>query len=291
MPHTRKPSNAEQLTTYEQLRFYARNFALGNYNCLIFVGPPGQLKSSILEEETKGRAHMISGHATPFEVFCECQEHANQMLIIDDADGLYKEAAGQRLLKNLTNPKSPKTVYWTSDAPTHRGLAKTFQTTSRVCIIDNAWNTQNEHIAALEDRSRLFLFDPTPDEVHLEMERQDWFHDDEVYQFIGENLTFIKDLSARLYVKAEEAKRASEDWRRYILKQFVKDAELAVILIEYDPAFRPASVAEKAAEFMRRTGLGRTSYQNHKRNLMLRMAGHTLVGRWSLTPDPAPEQA
>lgn len=285
MARTRKPVQAEKITTYERLRFYAHNFALGNYNCLIFVGPPGRLKSSVVEQETQKAAHIISGHATPFEAFCECQEHANQLLVIDDADGLYREVSGQRLLKQLTNPKSPKKVTWTSEAPAQRGLAKSFETTSKVCIIDNAWNNSNEHVAALEDRSRLFLFDPPSAEVHLEVERQDWFHDDEIYTFIGANLAFIKDLSVRLYVKAEEAKRASEDWREYILKQFVKDAELVVILIEHDPAFQNSSVEEKAAEFTRRTGLSRTSYQNHKRNLKLRMVGHTLIGRWALQGD------
>lgn len=271
MPRQRRPVNAERITDYERLRFFAKGFAQGNYNCLIVIGPPGRLKSSIVEQETAKLAHVISGHATPFEVFCECQEHADQLLVIDDADGLYREAAGQRLLKNLTNPKSPKTVYWTSDAPTSRGLSKTFQTTSRVCVIDNAWNTQNEHIAALEDRSRLFLFDPTPEEVHREMDRQDWFADDEIYRFVGDNLVFLKNLSARLYVKASEAKRAGEDWRAYILGQHVKVPEMTVILIEYDPAFRDRPVEDKAQEFIRRTGLSRSSYFNHKRNLQLRM--------------------
>lgn len=73
----------------------------------------------------------MSGHTSPFEVFCQAQENANRPLVIDDADGLYREPTGQRLLKNLTNPRNPKTVYWGTDAPTGRGLQKSFQTTSR----------------------------------------------------------------------------------------------------------------------------------------------------------------
>ena len=282
MPRNTRPTHAETITDYETLRFYARKFGQGLYNCLIFVGPPGRLKSSIIEAEAGSEAHLISGHATPFEVFCEAQENRDKLLIIDDADGLYREASGQRLLKNLTNPKSPKRVYWTSDAPTQRGLLKSFETTSKVCIIDNAWNTQNEHIAALEDRSRLFLFDPPPSEVHQEMALQDWFHDDEIYSFIGDNLCFLPDLSARAYVKAAEAKEAGENWREYLLKKYVKGNDLELLLIEYDREWRDRPVEEKRREWCRRTGSCRATYFNHKRAMLSRMSGHPLVGRWSV---------
>jgi len=280
---TLRPVNAEVLTTYEDLRWYARKFGQGAYNCLIFVGPPGRLKSSVFEAETKGRAHLVSGHAKPFEVFCESQQHKDELLIIDDADGLYADAQGQRLLKSLTNPKSPKQVSWISNAPEQRGLEKTFETTSRVCIIDNAWNANNEHIAALEDRSRLFLFNPPPIEVHQEMDRQNWFDDDEVYHFIGDNLGFFTELSIRVYVKAKEAKDAGEDWQAYILKACVNSVDKELILLEYDPAWKDRSTNEKAEEFLRRTGYtARASYFNRRSKLIERMKGHPLAGRWSL---------
>ena len=283
MPRNQRPFNAEKIETYEDLRFYARKFGLGFYNCLIFIGPPGRLKSSILEQETKGEAHLISGHATPFKVFCEAQEHANQLLILDDADGLYKEATGQRLLKNLTNPKLPKTVMWMSGKPESMGLLKKFETTSKVCIIDNAWNNQNEHIRALEDRSRIFLFDPPPHEVHQEMSDQDWFNDEEIYQFIGDNLCFFKELSVRSYVKAEEAKRAGEDWREFLLQQAMDGKDLQLILIEYDEEWKNQSVDQKCKEWIRRTGGSRATYYNRKKSFLKnRMPGHPLVGRWSL---------
>ena len=283
MPRLRRPVHAELITEYDQLRFYARKLAQGLYNCLIFVGPPGRLKSSIIEAETKGQSYLISGHAMPFEVFCEAQEHKDvPLLIIDDADGLYGKPQGQRLLKALTNPRTPKRVPWISNAPASRGLLKVFETNSKVCIIDNAWNTENEHIAALEDRARLFLFDPPPAEVHKEMGRQDWFGDDDIYQFVGDNLCFFTELSARSYVKAAEAKAAGEDWRAYLLKACIDKADMTIILLEYEAAWRDRSVEEKAEEFQRRAGMCRATYFNRKRNLMPRMVGHPLAGRWTL---------
>lgn len=284
---TTRPVHAEKLTTYDELRFYAKKFGQGLYNCLIFVGPPGRLKSSIIEEATKGNAHLISGHAMPFEIFCEVQEHQNENLIVDDADGLYKEAQGQRLLKAITNPKKPTRVGWHSSAPLQRGLLKEFETTSNVCIIDNGWNVQNEHIAAIEDRGRLFLFDPPPSEVHKEMANQTWFTDQEVYDFIGDNLTLFSDLSARTYVKAGEAKEAGEDWRKYVLKKCCNEDDLIIFILEYDPAWTDKTTEEKNQEYRRRTGKkSRATYFNRRKKLVENLKGHPLVGKWAFDPTP-----
>ena len=244
-----RPVHFEPLMMYEQLRFYARKFGLGCYNCLVVVGPPGRLKSTIIEGEAKN-AHLISGNASPFEVFLEAQQHRDELLLIDDADGLYADSPGQRLLKQLTNPKTPKTVSWHTEAPVQKGMEKVFTTSSKVCIVDNAWNTHNEHIAALEDRSRLFLFAPPPSEVHLVMEHQSWFYDDEIYEFIGQNLTLFTDLSVRVYEKALEAKNAGEDWREFVLKKCVSEIDRVVILLEYEPAWQDKTSNEKAEEFL-----------------------------------------
>jgi hypothetical protein len=161
-------------------------------------------------------------------------------------------------------------------------LLKVFPTRSKVCIIDNAWNTQNEHIQALEDRSRLFLFDPPPTEVHKEMALQDWFQDDEIYSFVGENLCFFPELSARAYVKAAEAKEAGENWREYLLKHYVESHDLTMILMESEAEWKDKPVEEKAEEWCRRTGKCRATFFNRKRSLLDRMRGHPLLGKWSI---------
>ena len=77
------------------------------------------------------------------------------------------------------------------------------------------------------------------------MASEDWFHDTEIYDFIGEHLFWIKHedgragkgLSVRLYAKALEAKEAGEDWREYILTQYVSGPDLDLLVIEADPYF------------------------------------------------------
>jgi hypothetical protein len=308
MARQRHPAHFEQLIgpdAYDRLRFYARQWAKGAYNCIVVVGPPGRLKSSIVKRESPD-AHLIECNASPFHVYGQLQAHANESIILDDANGLYADANGQRLLKALTNPRKPTTVAWNTTAAKQAGLAESFQTSSRVCIIDNAWNFQNEHIEAMEDRARLFLFAPPPLAVHQQMAEEDWFDDPEIYSFIGEHLYWIrhefdpktlqrqgKGLSVRLYVKAQEAKRAGEDWREFILGQLLDDpADVAFLAIEADPNFQGASREEKCLEWRRRTGKARSTYYDHKRQLMSRLlvlksGTHSdLVGRLSLEADP-----
>jgi hypothetical protein len=296
MPRSTRPDYFERLDAadaYARLEFYAKHFARGHYNCLVICGPPGRLKSSIIERAVQGAAFTISGNNTPFDVFTDLRRHLNELIVIDDADGLYGEPAGLRLLKGLTNPKKPATVHWGSRAVASD--RQEIRTDSKVCIIDNAWGRASEHVIALEDRSRLFLFDPPPLAVHRQMANEEWFTDTEIYDFIGDHLFFIKEakgkgLSVRVYVKALEAKEAGEDWREYVLRQYVKGPDLDLLVIEADPYFRGASVEKKCQAWMTRTGKARSTYFDHKRQLLGRLAAAgadcPLLGRWSLEPGP-----
>jgi hypothetical protein len=138
------------------------------------------------------------------------------------------------------------------------------------------------------------------------MAGMDWFDDSEIYSFIGEHLYWIKHefeprtlerqgkgLSVPLYVKAQEAKRAGEDWRQFILGQYLDDpADVAFLTIEADPNFQGKSREEKCVEWRRRTGKARSTYYDHKRQLLSRLlllkfdTHSNLLGRLSLEADP-----
>ena len=55
----------------------------------------------------------------------------------------------------------------------------------------------------------------------------DWFDDVEVYEFIGEWLPVIPELSMRDYIKAREIKKAGMDWRTLLHRQW-KCSRLAI---------------------------------------------------------------
>ena len=85
-----------------------------------------------------------------------------------------------------------------------------------------------------------------------------WFWDQEIFDYIGQHLNLIDrdKLSARTYVKAYE-RRQKGDWREFLERRyFSQAAEQWVVALENDPRFR--TVAEKVAEFERRTGLQRS---------------------------------
>jgi hypothetical protein len=270
----------------------------------VFVGPPGRLKSSIIKRATKGNAVVISCNASHVEVFCEVQRQqlaaeaagAALRLVLDDADSLYGTDEGRRLLKHLTEPLKPATVSHHTNYPEKLGLKKVFTTSAQVCIIDNAWGgVNNEHVQAVEDRGRLFYINPPVTAVHKRMANEEWFTDTEIYDFVGEHLHWIsydegpgtgKGLSVRLYVKALEAKEAGEDWRDFILKQYIQDKlDKDLLLVYSDPYFAAKSVEEKCQAWMTKTRKSRSTFFDRKRALLARListgANTPVLGRLS----------
>jgi hypothetical protein len=283
---TATPAHFEPLTgedAYGRLEFYARKFAEGAYNCLVVVGPPGKLKTSVVKRAVPG-AVLISCNATHVEVFCELQRHPNKPIILDDADGLFGKPEGLRLLKALTDPNKPATVSHHTNYPERHGLQKTFQTASPVVIIDNAWGgTSSHHLAALEDRARLFYFDPPPAALHRRMAGEAWFDESDIYDFVGILLFFMGDqgsckgkasppqaagLSTRLYHKAREAKRAGEYWQEYVLGQCVKDPDERAMVAAH---LKQVSADQRCGLWRGRTGKGQSCFYAVKRKLLLRL--------------------
>src|SRR6266446_9326676 len=84
-----------------------------------------------------------------------------------------------------------KTVGWHSNAAflARAEIPHKFDTTSHVVIIANCWRTLNEHVAAVGDRGRVVLFEPTALEVHERTAQ--WFWDQEIFDFLGEHLHLL----------------------------------------------------------------------------------------------------
>jgi hypothetical protein len=116
------------------------------------------------------------------------------------------------------------------------------------------------------DRAQFIYFDPTPLEIHKNTAL--WFWDQEIFDFIGAHLHVISPdkLSSRSYVKAYERKPKG-DWKEFIARRyFAQSGEQWVLAVESDPKCK--SVTERVAEFMKRTGLGRSTYFNLKKALI-----------------------
>src|SRR5581483_6730558 len=115
---------------------------------------------------------------------------------------LVTEPGKLALMNSLCQTNPVKTLRWDSTTRLleERGVPAEFRTGSPVLVITNRLQNITPQIAAMIDRGQPLLFEPPAAEVHRAV--ADWFPDKEVYDFIGEWLPFIPDLSMRDYVKA-----------------------------------------------------------------------------------------
>ncbi|MCA9068443.1 MAG: hypothetical protein KDA84_05950 [Planctomycetaceae bacterium] len=128
-------------------------------------------------------------------------------MIFDDAEVLWKRPGGRILIRSLTEHRPQKLFQWKSTTKDLKkaGVPQSFHTTSKIAIIANrfSFGSEEEREAVL-DHGHLVLFDPLPLEIHQRI--GDWFWCQEIYDYLGERLHMLDNLSARTYIKAWERK-------------------------------------------------------------------------------------
>jgi hypothetical protein len=130
-------------------------------------------------------------------------------------------------------------------------------------LIGNDWKTLNHDVAALEDRGHLLLFEPSPLEVHRQAAR--WFWDQEIFDFVADQLHLMAQHSLRTYFHAWELKQAGLNWRQGVLGRCLTGAALKVAKLKADPTF--ASEAERVRAFVQSGAGCRASYFRHAKKL------------------------
>jgi hypothetical protein len=261
------PRGAEVVCTYKQYEEHVQAFFRGHYHLLVAIGRPGLMKSYGFEERLGPTSHLIRGWTAPLQAYIETYRHRNKLLTFDDAEVLWKRPGGRVLLRSLCEHKPQKLVEWTSTTPvlTRAGVPLSFLTSSKVAIIANRFVFGDaDEYEAFVDRGHLIYFDPPPLEVHVRV--GEWFWDQQIYDHIGERLLLLENLSARLYTKAWERKKANTDWKALITEAYsVEGAKEFVQALEVDPAC--ATVEERVKKFIEYTGKSRATYFNVKREL------------------------
>ncbi len=253
------------LHTYDDLRKYARAFADGHLNLLVVLGNPGLGKSQILKASIGDHACAIEGRTSAFGMYLRLFEHRNQPVLIDDVDELHRDRDAIRLLKSLCQTDHVKKLSWNSAASlgTKKSVPDTFTTTSNVAIVANDWQRLNLDIAALEDRGHVVEFVPEAIEVHHQAAT--WFWDQEVFDFIGTNLSLLEQPSFRHYVTAAELKQARLDWRGGVLARCLSGTRLAVAQLKANSQF--SSEEERARAFVAAGHGCRATYFNIAKTL------------------------
>jgi hypothetical protein len=263
--YKKRPDSAVTVTLYSELGQYVQAFAAGHLNLFILVGSPGIEKSRALRAAVGHDAFWIEGHATPFGIYRCLWHKRNRPVVIDDVDALYASRDGLRLLKSVCQSEPVKRVSWHSGAPILRreGIPRVFHTTSRVAIIANEWRTLDRNVAALEDRGICVTFEPTPLEVHTRTGA--WFWDQEIFDFLGERLHLLGDLSMRLYRQLWELKTAGMDWRAFLLGRTLSGRTLLVARLKASAIY--PSEKERVEAFIAAGGGSRATYFNHAKKL------------------------
>jgi hypothetical protein len=261
------PDGAEVIRSYEDYGNFVRSFFGGYYQLLIVLGKPGLGKTQAFKEYAGDNAHITKGWTSPLQAYIDAYHHRNKLLIYDDAETLWQRSAGRVFMRSICESQPIKDVQWasTSSELKRLGIPQHFRTSSKVAIIANHFTFGREdELQAVLDRGHLIYFDPIPVEVHTRV--GDWFWDQQVYDFVGDRLHMLAEVSSRTYVKAWERRRAGSDWRKMIIDQYCLDStKLAVQELEVDQTCK--SVQDRVDRFMSQTGRSRATYFNVKRAL------------------------
>lgn len=280
---TKIPKDALIVRTYKEFFREVEAFDHGERNLLIVVGPPGTAKSTAVRRHIKN-ARIIEGGSTPYRLYIDLFENRNLPIVLDDADKVFRDKNGVFLLKLLTQTEKVKTIQWNSQtAEIRRGdLEAEFTTTSTTLIVANSWPQDNADIAAIESRGHLLYFVPSFVEMHRYA--KEFFHDQEIYDFIEKNLPFFETLDLRLYFKAEEIKATGLRtgvkgvWQWYIERQMMSAVKRVALDLLHDKTY--VSDNQRAKEFKRITGRTERTYYRYKDEIELRQpSGRQLVSR------------
>ena len=258
----KKPEQAFNVSTYDELHRFVTAFAEGHLNLLILIGTAGLAKSQAVKRAVGERALWIEGNATAFGIYTQLYKHRGELVVIDDVDDLYTDRAAVRLLKCLCQTDPEKTVAWNTAAAGSDEIPRQFKTTSRVVIIANDWKTLDANVAAVQDRGHLVIFEPSAEEVHKQV--AEWFWDQSIYDWFGEHLHLIPNPTMRNYVRASELQASGINWVQHLLAEVPETTRL-VAELRADSTFETEN--DRIEAFRKRGGGSRATYFNHKKKL------------------------
>ena len=260
-----RPKHALVIRTYAKLEEFAAKFAEGYFNLLILSGDAGIAKSQTVRRAVGDRSLWVEGSASAFGIYQALYEHRGKPVVLDDVDSLYTDRDCVRLLKCLCQTDPVKSVSWyTGAVGRNKDIPKQFETSSKVIIVANEWKTLSENVRAVENRGHLLFFEPSPAEVHRKV--GEWFWDQEVYDFMAENLHLLPGLSMRHYVQAAELKDAGMEWLDILHREGFAERTVLAAKIKNDPQYR--TEAQRIEAFKELGGGGRSTYFNHAKKLV-----------------------
>jgi len=185
----RPPTTAHKITTYQELREFARAFANGDIPLLVVMSTPGVGKSQTIKAATEGiRTLTIKGRKSAIDFHTDSYHYQDDPVVLDDADSMLGDRLCRSYIKMLTETDQYKRIdYGTKTKILEReGVPKSFFTTSPVCILTNHWDSGDVILNAIESRAEFVHFVPAWDEVYRYI--GGWFWDQEIFDYLYNRL-------------------------------------------------------------------------------------------------------
>ena len=264
------------IRTMAERNQYVEAFSTGKLGHIVFVGPPGVSKSQSLRDELGERAILIPGTISPVEFYIEVFLNRHlEFIILDDADSFFDTLQGRQLIMSLTDSIRPTSICWKTRSKIleQEGVPRSFSSNARLAILTNKPVEQNKKLAALVNRCKVVICKFSALEVHRDvgawwpvMEEGENAWDEEVYDFIGENLHLIREPDMRTYLGVSHTKRLGiSGWRQAVLETFgLSEGEQFIVLALKES---PVIVEEIASEFVRKGYGCRATFFNWKSRL------------------------
>ena len=261
-------ANSIPVTTYAALDTKLGVFVRGNHMRAVTIISRAGLQKSTLVAKVMHDAAVLQGRVTAYGLYKFCYTNRDRDIILDDCDQLDSKPEAIAILKALTDSRKRRsTVCWNSATPEIRSgeLPDRFSTTSRLVILANQWDAIGSDVQAVVDRCNYFIhFQPSTLEVHRRV--AEFFTDQEVFDFIGEHLSYACNLSMRDYVKAPAAKLDGDpDWASDLVARWLDSEDKRIVA----QLLSDASLSTEAmiAEYKKQTGKSRSQLYRVKRQL------------------------
>jgi hypothetical protein len=231
-------------------------FFKGKLNLLVIVSDGGFGKTTTVEKalrDSDTKNHVIKGHVTPLQFYIESYENKDELIVIDDVDGLLGNKNIIPLMKQLCDTVPVKTMQYhtTRDLP----VPCVFRTRSKVIILLNRLPLENENVMAFLTRGIVVNFIPNPQEIFNELKK--FARDKKILSFIEKNIRTLSSINFRVYKHAVSLKQSGLDWERFLLEAFQLRDEME-IAAQVTDSRKPYS--ERVRLWKHMTGKSQSSY-------------------------------
>ena len=261
--------------TYDELRKYVVAFRRKHIGLLIIVSRAGLGKTSITEEELEVEAPLtFNSHITPLSFYQTLAERVGEekdcLVVVDEAEMLFRDAKIKTMLKILCDTRKEKTVKYMSTTPLLKGLPKEVATEAKVIMLINTLTPNDEDIKAIMSRGHLIRFEPSDNEIINYLVNSKWANDKEIRDFIRGYASLSRSLSLRTYVKAVESKKSHLDWESEVITELELDPRLLTIRRLLKTI---KNESDRVKEWEKLTGDSRATYFRYKKIYTAKVLG------------------